>query len=523
MSDPPSALASALAQDDAVASLLRALSFSKRFAFFPVLLRVPLIARTLVQRLVDHARARRVDASLDAAPEDCALETTEALLRAGVSDATPRVLDLGALTPRHRSSLLAVAGRLNERRAELSRGGPLIVALPVWAESDVALRAPDLWSVRSGIYLPSVDLRLSVYDEALLAALFASSVSPLDYSTTVAPETVVERELARLSELGAREVALAWSRIGQIRGEQGRWREALEAWNRALGSAEGWLKTSLLHKLAVGYVELDDVAGLRRVVATAAELERASSERSATGPAREGAGIIIPTRLEARTTEVIRTVGALLSGGLGDIAPWPGPLEGSASGGRNIPEVLGGLFPAAMAARAAGQHDASAQTERMAEMARSSRRYFAGSERFEWGPNEGEDDVARVGWAVAGALLGAEVLLTHEAPCESVAVCEALGVLRTTDIDHTRLDVERACAVLHASVALDGRDDAALRAAVESGRALAARDLERRIQDHPDHPWWPTLHGWLVNGVPSTLREPRVSVLEETAIRSTVS
>lgn len=188
MADPPrqdDATRSLLLEQFAVEQFLLGLSLVDRFLLDVLIVPTPRVARAVLALLRDELPARRAE-PLDVrvfAPDPAkasALDPVEAsalladVLTALLQPAEPTAGRL-TLTWVDASDARAIDDeawteffhRLNERRNAVveSQPGPLVLVLPYRLERTLAHAAPDVWSVRSGVYrVQVVDLETHVFD-----------------------------------------------------------------------------------------------------------------------------------------------------------------------------------------------------------------------------------------------------------------------------------------------------------------------------------------------------------------------
>lgn len=504
LADPP-ALREALERDGEVAALREELPLAGGFALYVALTRAPRIARALSLRIADVLDAEVIQGALTGAPEDCARRTTEAIL----ATRARRVLDLGHAMPRNERALQAVLARLNERRSEVARGEPVVLVVPVWFEAQVSIAAPDLWSVRSEVFRPAVDLRVSEHDEVLLASLFASGIPPHDYSVHAEPEQQMKRAVAWVGADGRRERVTSWLMIGDLHAQQGRWRQALSAWSEIpnagpesdpFGSGR-ILNEHVLQRMAVAHAELGEMR-------SSAELAMEPSGQAA----------LVKSERDLIEREAWRRTAVALGGHLSDAGAFTSTLDATLAAPSSpshhlpltLPDHLTGSLSRAVLARNLDELDAPARVGALIARVREDRHSWV---LLSW-PLTGEhdeNDLARVGWAVVEALLHAEALLVGAT--DPFDLTAALATLRETGIVHPRLDVERACVALHLRAAAAVTHDDALARAVAPLAADAALALDRLLALHPVHPWWPRLRDGLRRPFDLLSLAPRVVVL----------
>ncbi len=188
MADPPrqdDATRSLLLEQFAVEQFLLGLSLVDRFLLDVLIVPTPRVARAVLALLRDELPARRAE-PLDVrvfAPDPAkasALDPVEAsalvadVLTPLLQPAEPTAGRL-TLTWVDASDARAIDDeawteffhRLNERRNAVveSQPGPLVLVLPYRLERTLAHAAPDVWSVRSGVYrVQVVDLETHVFD-----------------------------------------------------------------------------------------------------------------------------------------------------------------------------------------------------------------------------------------------------------------------------------------------------------------------------------------------------------------------
>lgn len=504
--DPPT-LREALERDGEVAALREELPLAAGFALYVVLTRAPRIAQSLSGLLAEALDAEVTGGALTGSPEDCARRIAEALL-GGSATRGRRVLDLGHAMPRHEAAFKAVLARLNERRGALGRGGPLVLLVPAWFAPLISAAAPDLWSVRSEVFRPAVDLRVSEHDEVLLAALFASGLPPHDYSSYT--DDVLARAVERVAAVGPQLARGDWQRIGNILAEKGRWSEALAAWEHLNARApesdplttEGVGNELNLRRMTVARSELGDLDGLSRFW----------SEGSSRAWLAVGGRFAI-------SVEAWRRTAAMLGGRLSDAILFAALLDADLSESHvtaphrwlTIPDHFTSSISRAALARNLTEPDTNAIVAALIDKLREDRQSLFHQDRPAAGDSD-EDDATRVGWTVVETLIHAEALLVGDAD-DTFDLPAALATLHDTDIVHPRLDVERACVALHLRAAAAVTRDDALALAVAPLASDAAVALDRLLAQRPEHPWWPRVRDGLRRELSPDDLAPRVVVL----------
>ncbi|MDO9017347.1 MAG: hypothetical protein Q8S73_27265 [Deltaproteobacteria bacterium] len=188
MADPPrqdDATRSLLLEQFAVEQFLLGLSLVDRFLLDVLIVPTPRVARAVLALLRDELPARRAE-PLDVrvfAPDPAkasALDPVEAsalmadVLTPLLQPAEPTAgrmtltwLDASDARAIDDEAWTEFFHRLNERRNAVveSQPGPLVLVLPYRLERTLAHAAPDVWSVRSGVYrVQVVDLETHVFD-----------------------------------------------------------------------------------------------------------------------------------------------------------------------------------------------------------------------------------------------------------------------------------------------------------------------------------------------------------------------
>jgi tetratricopeptide (TPR) repeat protein len=267
--DEPAAWLDGLRAHAEVRRLVRALSLSQRFHLYLVVCSGPRVARataTVTRALVATARGAAVTLRwLPRAPDAPSPEerltresATEDVLRpltapddASAAHGVVHVVDAtGAVTD---DAWAWCFQRLNERRNTIAQRlhGELVLCVTPAQEAQLAVIAPDLWSIRSGTFL--VDVAVPAGTEATLWPERQRGFRRRDATATEAERRRAEVELRQArawmeadpADVGRRESVAIWlDRLGDALQEQGHTDDALTAYTEASSLIEAVLATS---------------------------------------------------------------------------------------------------------------------------------------------------------------------------------------------------------------------------------------------------------------------------------------